>query len=142
MEDQEIRIACANLDEFYKNDIIQDDFQNEVINLKGIHTANFGPTAIGPLELLNVISNMKLDSLFQNVCIVLRIFVTLPVTVASAERSFSKLKLIKNFLRNAISQERLNDLAILSIENELARQANFDELIDTFASRKARKAII
>ena len=38
-------------------------------------------------------------------------------------------------------QERLNDLAILSIENELARQVNFDELIDTFASRKARKAI-
>ena len=41
-----------------------------------------------------------------------------------------------------MSQERLNDLAILSIENELARQANFDELIDTFASRKARKGII
>ena len=141
LEDQEIRIACANSVEFYKNDIIQDDFQNEVINLKGIHTVNFGPTALGPLELLNVISNMKLDSLFQNVCIVLRIFVTLSVTVASAERSFSKLKLIKNFLRNAMSQERLNDLAILSIENELARQANFDELIDTFASRKARKAI-
>ena len=40
-------------------------------------------------------------------------------TVASAERSFSKLKLMKNFLRNAMSQERLNDLAILSVENEL-----------------------
>ena len=102
---------------------------------------NFGPTAFGPLELLNVISNMKLDSLIQNVYIVLRIFVTLSVTLASAERSFSKLKLIKNFLRNAMSQERLNDLAISSIENELARQVNFDELIDTFESRKARIAI-
>ena len=69
MEDQEIRIACANLVEFYKNDIIQDDFQNEVTNLKRIHTVNFGPTDLGPLELLNAISNMKLDSLFQNVFI-------------------------------------------------------------------------
>ena len=85
---------------------------------------------------------MKLDSLFQNVCIVLRIFGTLPVTVASTERSFNKHKLIKNFLRNAMSQEGLNYLAILSIENELERQVNFDELIDTFASVKARKAII
>ena len=65
----------------------------------------------------------------------LKIFVTLPVTVASAERSLSKLKLIKNSLRNAMSQERLNYLAILSIENELARQVNFDDLIDTFAER-------
>ena len=71
----------------------------------------------------------------------LKIFVTLPVTLASAERSLSKLKLIKNSLRNAMSQERLNDLAILSIENELARQVNFDDLIDTFASRKARTVI-
>ena len=36
-----------------------------------------------------------------------------PVTVATAERSFSKLKLIKNFLRSSRSQERLNGLAYL-----------------------------
>ncbi|XP_050065578.1 uncharacterized protein LOC126554562 [Aphis gossypii] len=35
------------------------------------------------------------------------IFLIIPVTVASAERSFSKLKLIKNYLRNSTSQERL-----------------------------------
>ena len=40
------------------------------------------------------------------------IFVTLPVTVASAERSFSKLKLIKNYLRSSISQDRMDSLTI------------------------------
>ena len=33
------------------------------------------------------------------------LFATIPVTVASAERSFSKLKLIKTYLRSSISQE-------------------------------------
>ena len=32
-----------------------------------------------------------------------------------------------------MSQERLTSLVILSIENDLARQVNFDDVIDTFA---------
>ena len=43
---------------------------------------------------------------------------TVPVTVATAERPFSKLKLIKNFLQSSMSQERLSGLAQLSIENK------------------------
>ena len=40
-------------------------------------------------------------------------------TVAFAERNFSKLKLIKSYLRSTMSQKRLSKLAILSIENEI-----------------------
>jgi len=50
------------------------------------------------------------------------LFATIPVTVASAERSFSKLKLIKTYLRSSISQERLDGLALFAIENEGAKQ--------------------
>ena len=35
------------------------------------------------------------------------------------ERSFSKLKLIKSYLRSTMSQKRLSELVILSIENEM-----------------------
>ena len=49
--------------------------------------------------------------LFPNVCISLRIFLTIPATVASAERFFSKLKLVKNYLRSSMTQTRLVDLA-------------------------------
>jgi len=33
---------------------------------------------------------------------------TIPVSVALAERSFSKLKLIKSYLRSTMSQQKLN----------------------------------
>ena len=47
----------------------------------------------------------------------------IPVTVARAERSFSKLKLIKTYhLRSSISQKRLDGLALLAIDNEGAKQ--------------------
>ena len=67
------------------------------------------------------------------------LFCTLPVTVAEAERSFSKLKLIKTYLRSTIAQERLDSLAIISIENEAARALDLAELVDQFAAAKARK---
>ena len=50
-----------------------------------------------------------------------RIYLTTPVAVASVERSFSKLKLIKTYLRSIISQERQNNLAMLFIENDIAK---------------------
>ena len=68
---------------------------------------------------------IKHGEIFPNVCIALRVFCNLPVTVASTERSFSKLKLSKNFLWSTMTQERLNDLATLSIESELARKLEF-----------------
>jgi hypothetical protein len=66
------------------------------------------------------------------------LFLTLPVTVATAERSFSKLKIIKNYLRSSIAQDRLDALAMISIEAEEARKLSVAKMIDTFAERKAR----
>jgi Trp operon repressor len=52
-----------------------------------------------------------------------RILLTILVTVASMERRSSKLKLIKSYLRSTMSQKRLNELAILSIEKKDIRKS-------------------
>jgi len=62
--------------------------------------------------------------------------------VASAERFFSKLKLVKNYLRSAMSQTRLVDLAILNIEPSIARQLDFDSVIRNFANKNTKKSHI
>jgi len=76
--------------------------------------------------------------LFPNVCINLRIFLTIPATVASVERFFSKLKLLKTYLRSAMSQTRLVGLARLNIESSMARQVDFDSVIRNFANKITR----
>ncbi|CAI6375957.1 unnamed protein product [Macrosiphum euphorbiae] len=49
----------------------------------------------------------------------LQIFITLPVTTASGERSFSTLRRIKTYLRNTTGQNRLNGLSMLNIHRDI-----------------------
>ena len=41
-----------------------------------------------------------------------------------------------------MTQERLSDMAIISIESEISEKIDFTEIIDKFASQKARKVIL
>ena len=72
-----------------------------------------------------IIDNASLATSYPDVCIAYMMYLTVPLTVATAERSFSKLKLIKNFLRSSMSQERLSGLSLLSIEHERAKTLDF-----------------
>ena len=105
-----------------------------------VHKANFGKPELKPVELLNLLTDYKLGDIFPNVCVSLRILLTIPATGESAERSFSKLKLSKNFLRSTMSQIQLVDLARLGIESSIAREIDFDSVIRNVADKKARKA--
>lgn len=90
-------------------------------------------------ELITFMHDKDLSEIYPNFWTALRIAMTLPVTVAQAERSFSKLKLIKSYLRSTMSQERLTGLAVISINHVIGEQISYDDIIDDFASRRARK---
>ncbi|XP_047144613.1 uncharacterized protein LOC124818128 [Hydra vulgaris] len=90
-------------------------------------------------HFLNYINSKCLQEVSPNVAIALRVLLTYPVTAATAERSFSKFKLIKNFHRSTMTQDRLSSLAMLSIESDCARKINCDHLIEVFADSKVRR---
>lgn len=77
--------------------------------------------------------------MFPNLTIALEILLSLPVSVASAETSFSKLKFIKNYLRSTMHQDRLSNLALLSIESDLSENLNVEQIVDQFANAKVRR---
>lgn len=76
-------------------------------------------------------ANMK--TVFPNLYIALKITVTLPVSSASTERSFSRLKLLKTRLRTSISQNRLENLLIISCENDIEVDKDEVEVVKKFA---------
>ena len=89
--------------------------------------------------MLNYIYSKKLLDLYSNLSIALQLLLTLPVTVASGERSFSALKLIKTYMRSTMSQERLTGLAVTSIERDVRRSLDMEDIVVAFAEAKARK---
>lgn len=90
-----------------------------------------------PQNMLNFLKTM--ESMFPNIEIILRIFLSMAVTNCSGERSFSVLKRIKNYLRSTLSDDKLCALAILFIENELMQLLEFDNVVEKFAEAKSRK---
>ena len=84
-----------------------------------------------------------LKAAFPNLVKLLQISLTIAVSTAECERSFSALKRIKTFLRSTMSEQRLTDLALLSIEKQLSQNLPLDEVIDRFAvADKNRKIVL
>jgi len=94
------------------------------------------------LEMQQFIIEKKVQKVFPYIEITTRMFLSIPASNCFAERSFFALKRIKNYLRSKLNEELLNDYAILHIETELVKNIEFDEVIDKFASTKARKKCI
>lgn len=79
----------------------------------------------------------KYASMFPNIKCLLTILSVIPITTASAERSFSSLKRIKTYLRSTMGQERLNGLAMLHINKDI--QVKPEEVLDMFAEKHKRR---
>ncbi|CAF2123538.1 unnamed protein product [Rotaria magnacalcarata] len=73
-----------------------------------------------------------------NLSIRYKIYLTLPVTSANAERSFSKLKITKSCLHLTMTNESLSSLGLISIERDLAENIDFESTINHFALMKLR----
>ncbi|XP_022552196.1 zinc finger MYM-type protein 1-like [Brassica napus] len=137
--DDELMVSCVNLEVFLKHgdrsDIDGNELFMELKLLRGSLPTNIQNAA----EILDFLK--KVDTCYPNTWTAYRIMMTIPVSVASAERSFSKLKLIKSYLRSCMSQERLNGLAIISIERKMAKKLDYTSLMNEFANKTARRII-
>lgn len=150
IDDIELKAHCLNLQKVLssqaqsqnQNDAVSSDIDGMSLfdEMKALHNGNIIPESVGSvLELLRFLHLTRLHEVFPTVSVALRVLLTIPITVASGERSFSKLKLIKTYLRASMKQDRLNGLALLSIENSVAKELDYSSLITKFAAVKARR---
>jgi hypothetical protein len=74
-----------------------------------------------------------------NVFMMLKLFMVLPVTTATAERSFSQLRRLKDYLRNSMGDRNLQLNGMMVIHKELVRSLSNEQIADIFVSRRNNK---
>ncbi len=81
------------------------------------------------LNQSNIVRGMlnEVDKLVQ-------VYLTYPVTSATAERSFSSLRRIKTFLRSSMTAQRLNNLFFLYVHKSFTDLLDLEKVANDFVS--------
>lgn len=67
------------------------------------------------------------------------LIMTVPTSAATSERSFSALRRLKTYLRQRMTQKRLNHVSVLHIHKEMTAKLNLNDIMREFISRNNRK---
>lgn len=111
--------------------------RHELVSLVPLMKSHPNPPKTGE-ELLQYLANFDED-VCPNLRSAVRILLTLGASIAGCERSFSKLKLILSYLRTTMTQERLDSLALLSIEKKTTKASSYDATVSDFVNAKVRR---
>ena len=85
---------------------------------------------------------ISLKAAFPDFTKLVRIAMTIAVSTAHCEKSFSALKRIKNYLRSTLGENRLMNLAIISIERELSNALVLDDVVTEFPGLDQNRRIV
>ena len=89
-----------------------------------------------PSSLTETLKHVNKD-LYPNVYAVLSVLLCMPVSTATAERTFSAMRRIKTFLRSSMTDTRLSSLGVLHVHRDF--KVNIPKVIEEFKRKKVRK---
>jgi hypothetical protein len=139
LNDIELEKCCTKFANTFSHDGSSDVEVHDLISELKILKCTLPNGALSAMEIFEHIRDVDC---YHNASIAYRILFTVHVIVASIERSFSKLKWLKNYLRSPMTQERLNGLATLCIEKKLLDDIDINSIIDVFVSKNVRRNFI
>ncbi|XP_055960641.1 uncharacterized protein LOC130015115 [Mercurialis annua] len=90
-------------------------------------------------ELCQGLMNTKKATIYPLVDRLIRLILTLPVTTATTERSFSAMSIVKTKLRNKMEDDYLADYLVAYIEKKISKTFTTDSIIDEFYDMKKRR---
>jgi len=81
-----------------------------------------GKSSISLEDLTSVLSK----DIYPNIFKLLKVALTLSISSSTCERSFSAMIRIKTWLKSSMLQNRFNNLAIISTENDISKTIDRD----------------
>ena len=135
--------VCLLVEKFYPEDfsdhektILKMQLQHYVIDVVQ-HVDYKQLASIG--ELCQWLVRTRRETTFDLIYRLISLLLTLPVSTATTERSFSAMNIVKTRIRNKMDDEFLNDSLLLFIEREVAEKISLEEIVEDFKAAKDRR---
>ena len=126
--------------EFEKAAIVSSDFSTEWKTYRQLPIKQ--PKDDIPMQLKELLTDDMLIALFPNLHKLATICLPITISTASSEQSFSDMKLIKNRLRNRLTELSLSNLMKIAIESsEKLTDSDLEEIVDVW-NRKGRRIAV
>ena len=132
---QEI-LALYKDDKFEKDRLIL--HRDMMIDQMKIHNAKKPENLSEVVQFLR--GNLNSAAFIAEIFKLVRIVLTIPISTAVCERSFSMLRLLKTYLRSTLKAERLNHISILHAHQEIAATLDLNPLMNEWISRASVRA--
>ncbi|CAI6376491.1 unnamed protein product [Macrosiphum euphorbiae] len=93
------------------------------------------PTSYNFQDIKNIINKNVYPNLYK----LIQVAITIPVSSATCERSFSAMRRVKNWLRTSMGQNRFTNLASICIERDITNNIDTERILNKFALTNNRK---
>jgi len=83
-----------------------------------------------------------LHEVFSEVSTLTRLFLVIPATSATAERSIYTMRRLKTYLRSTMTTERLNTVMVLTVRKDMLDKLDDATTVDEFVAHNERRTDI
>ena len=135
IEGKDVTTELDFICEFYKDDLDSKvleaqllTFRTDFLHAQGNLTTK--PDIFDIKDYFHSLSGAQL-ALLSQVSTVLQLILIMPATNATSERSFSTLRRVKTYLRNTMSQQRMNNLMLLHVHKDIVDSLANDFVADS-----------
>ncbi|KAG2707333.1 hypothetical protein I3760_05G144000 [Carya illinoinensis] len=134
---------CCLIEDYYPLDFSENEKINLRFQLKHFEVDMFSNSMFQDLISIADLCRKLVESeksktyylIDRLVCLIL----TLPVFIATSERAFSAMKIVKTRLHNKIEDEFLANNLVVYIKREIVKNFDLDSILDDFVCLKERK---
>ncbi|XP_060882010.1 zinc finger MYM-type protein 1-like, partial [Metopolophium dirhodum] len=123
----------------YEGSLVFIDYYKDLLDINKLNIKSEMTVARNCINKIN--NDFNIDDLkttikkeiFPNIYKMLQVALTLPVSSATCERSFSAMRRIKTWVRTSMHQERFTNLSILHIEKDVTKNIDTECILNEFS---------
>jgi len=125
----DLDVVCSN----YGDDLDRSRLEAQLQGLENLSDLSAPQKVANSVDfIINAIASTPLKAMIPQVLLMCKLYLVIPATTATPERTFSRLRCLKTYLRSTMTQTRMNALMMMSIYCDKLDNLDMTKLVNDF----------